>query len=108
MSGYAWSLLEKKTDTNKNDSVHTSWQAKMLLSRHSRGYYTKRGSAWYIVREVRSLRAREGERERDRERQRERQRDRQRETEGQRCALQLIEETKTIEGTSALSFSGIK
>ena len=46
---------------------------------HSLGasIYTKRGSAWCIVREVRSVKEREREREREREWERERERDRQ-------------------------------
>ena len=47
----------------------------------SEQYYRKRGSASYIVSEVRSVRERERERERERDTERERERERERETE---------------------------
>ena len=50
--------------------------------RRSATYFSKRGSASYIVREVRSVRERERERERDRERETERERERERERDG--------------------------
>ena len=47
-------------------------------------YYRKRGSATYIVREVRSVREREREREREIQREREREKERERERERER------------------------
>ena len=50
----------------------------------SAAYYRKRGSASYIVREVRSVRERERERERERDTEREREREREREIQRER------------------------
>ena len=55
-----WSSGKK----NKTDSFHDELPGKLV---EGRGYYRKRGSASYIVREVHSVREREREIQRERE-----------------------------------------
>ena len=84
-----FSLLEA---CQRNAAVRSTagWpaNAKLPLPHH---HYMKRGSASYIVREVRSVRERERERERgrqtERERERERERDREEEIDGSDVTL---------------------
>ena len=57
-------------------------------------YYRKRGSASYIVREVRSVREKDTERERQREREREREREKERERDGSDVTLVALKLAK--------------